>query len=240
MNNNLSSNNDITYLTIQKIIKFFFQKMEVIWECDKPKNGPAVFIANHLGALGPILIMTNFEIRVYPWIISDMIDPKKQIPYLCKDFLEKELHLNHTLSIGVAHIISQIINPLFRTINVIPVYKNSKKIKETLSITLDLLLKASYILIFPEDPALQPIDGIKSFMTGFVKLGELYYKETCNFLPFYPTFISKKSSKIIISQPIFYKPDINYMIQKNKICNFLQSKLRFFYNSIENNNKQNF
>lgn len=211
-----NKNYDINYLILKKIIKKFFRKMEVIWECEKPLKGPSIFVANHLGALGPVLIMTNFDIRIYPWIISDLVDSKRQIKYLCKNFIEKDLHIISPLSIGVAHFISQIINPIFKTIKVIPVYKNSKRIKETLNVSLEFLLNDAYLLIFPENPLLKAIDGIQPFMTGFIKLGDIYYQKTSKILPFYPLFVSDKASKIIISSPIFYKPEKDYIKQKKK------------------------
>jgi len=62
------------------------------WE-NLPERGPAVFIGNHLDALGPIAAVSSIPLRLYPWIIADMVDETKAAAYLNQDFTERQLHI---------------------------------------------------------------------------------------------------------------------------------------------------
>src|SRR4030066_369875 len=61
--------------------------------------GPALYIANHLSALGPIETILSVPIRFYPWIISEMLDFKLAPKYLFDDFIHPVLHRNGRLGL---------------------------------------------------------------------------------------------------------------------------------------------
>jgi len=51
-----------------------------------PKHGPAVFIANHMDALGPIAITCSLPLRFITWMQAEIVDEDMAPAYFQKDF----------------------------------------------------------------------------------------------------------------------------------------------------------
>ncbi|MFN3741259.1 MAG: lysophospholipid acyltransferase family protein [Anaerolineales bacterium] len=124
-----------------------------------PKEGPAVFIANHLDALGPIAIVSSLPMRVYPWIIADMVDEQKAAAYLNQDFTERQLHIPPPFSLWLSRLLARITVPLLRSFGCIPTYHDPQRLYWVLEESLRHLEQGHFLLIFPEDPA-QPRDPL--------------------------------------------------------------------------------
>ena len=85
------------------------------------RSGAALFVANHGGAIGPIECFLSIPRRFFPWIIVDMVDPKKISDYLYKDFVFPILHISGRIGKIVAKGIAKIVLPLLQNIDCIPV-----------------------------------------------------------------------------------------------------------------------
>ena len=65
---------DGLYQFIVGVVDLFLWGGELIGEENLPRHGPAVFIANHLDATGPIAAACSIPLRFHPWVIADMMD----------------------------------------------------------------------------------------------------------------------------------------------------------------------
>ena len=86
--------NDDVYHLIVGILDRLLWDGDLIGEANLPKNEPAVFVANHLATSGPIGATCTLPMRIYPWIVADMVDREKAAEYLLWDFIERTLRLN--------------------------------------------------------------------------------------------------------------------------------------------------
>ena len=156
---------------LYRLISWGFQ--ELIWGGDLlgakelPERGPAVFVSNHLGALGPIAVGASLPFRLYSWIHADMLNPRLAPDYLRRDFLEQQLHLPQPFSGWLAEIVSKVHIPLLSAIGCVPVYHTPDGLLETFRLSVDLLAQDECLLVFPEDPDL-PMD-IRYQMPPFKK-----------------------------------------------------------------------
>ena len=98
---------DVTYRLIAWLFESFLWGGELIGG-ENLLEGPSVFVSNHLGAMGPIAVVASLPIRVYPWVISDMVDSDKAAQYLNQDFVEPQLHLSPPFNTWVAKGIAKI------------------------------------------------------------------------------------------------------------------------------------
>jgi hypothetical protein len=180
---------------------------ELVGDVELPPDGPAVFVANHAGALGPIGVVASLPLRLYPWIVGDMLDREKAGPYLRKDFVRPELHLPDGMATPVSTALSRITVPLLRGLGCIPVW-HDRELMETYRISDEHLAAGRSLLVFPEDPEL-PIDnrtGLRPFKTGFAHLGSLYYASTHGSLSFYPIAVHRTACWVQLAAPITYNP----------------------------------
>jgi hypothetical protein len=76
------------------VLDLFLWGGKLIGEENLPRRGPAVFIANHLDATGPIAAACSIPLRFHPWVIADMMDKDLAPIWLQSDFVERQLHLS--------------------------------------------------------------------------------------------------------------------------------------------------
>jgi 1-acyl-sn-glycerol-3-phosphate acyltransferase len=172
-----------------------------------PGRGPAVIVANHAGALGPIALCVSLKPRLYPWVISEMLDLDRAAPYLRRDFTTRELRLSGRTSTAVSVVLARIAVGLLQTIQCIPVWSD-KKVLSTYRQSSDYLERGRILLIFPEDPTQAPHaeTGMRPFKPGFARLGRLHFSRTGQRLPFLPAAVSGTNRTVQLGAPSAFDP----------------------------------
>ena len=210
---------------------------ELIWDGDflgrenLPEEGPAVFVSNHLEALGPIAVGASLPLSAYFWIHEEMLEPTMAADYLRRDFVESQLHIPAPYSLTLARAVSKISVPLLRATGGIPVHHLAEQRLETHRCTVDLLESGKFVLIFPEDPAQPPDPRTKmsTFQKGFTRLGELYYQRTHDVLRFYPVMVHAGERIVRLERPIRYNPMNSQTSERMRIKHALESTIKGMY-----------
>ncbi|NOH01686.1 MAG: hypothetical protein HND47_06860 [Chloroflexi bacterium] len=189
-----------------------------------PKRGPAVLVANHLAAWGPIAVISSVPRRLHSWVIADMMDAKRAPDYLRLDFVERQLHLKNPLSLWVANAISKLSVPLLTSAGCIPVHSNFEEMLVPFHQSVDRLVEGGFILIFPEDPAqpLDPIYQMSPFKKGFVRLGEFYFQRTGRVLAFYPLAVHLVRREVQVGAPVMHNPHANPVGERLRVKHTLE------------------
>jgi hypothetical protein len=196
-----------------------------------PRQGPAVFIANHMDALGPIAITCALPLRFKSWMIADIVDKDLAPAYFQKDFIERQLHFKPPLSRWISLMISKINVPFLHAIGSIPVYTGDYDgIRKTMDLTMDALRKGEYIMIFPENPFLpaDPVTKMNPFMHSFARLGEMYYAETGKCLEFYPLAVHPKKY-VVVGKPVAFNPLNPVAQERRRIRDLMESSVKSMY-----------
>jgi hypothetical protein len=191
-----------------------------------PHRGPAVLVANHAGALGPIALSVALRPRLYPWVIADMMDVHLAAPYLRMDFTTRELGLSGWASGALSALLARIAVSLLQTIECIPVWSD-KKLLSTYRLSAEYLEKGRILLVFPEDPSRPPqaATGIRPFKPGFARLGRLYYSRSGRRLVFLPAAVSRANRTVQIGAPVGYDPLNSERRDHNRITKELESAI---------------
>ena len=203
-------NGNALYWFVSHMLDAFIWGGELVGSENLPAKGPAVFVSNHALALGPIAVTSSLPVRVYPWVIGDMLDWGKAAAYLNKDFVEPQLHIPAPLSMPLARLITQVSVRLLRGVGCVPVW-HAEEVRETYHISVDRLAEGQNLLIFPEDPT-QPRDelcNMSPFLKGFARLGELYFERTQAILTFCPLAVNPLLRKVRVGKPIYFNPKNN-------------------------------
>ncbi|MGC8856642.1 MAG: lysophospholipid acyltransferase family protein [Anaerolineae bacterium] len=212
------------------VLDAFLWGGELVGEEHLPEKGPAVFVANHLGAWGPIAVMASMPTRLYPWIIGEMMDPARAADYLNMDFTEKQLHLRPPLSVALSRLLTKITIPMFEAMGCIPVWQG-EKLHETYRQSVEYLRAGKCLLIFPEDPH-QPLDGrykMSPFMKGFTRLGELYYQQMGECLRFYPLSVHAETYRVQVGKPVSFNPNQPLAQERLRLKSVLEASVREMY-----------
>jgi hypothetical protein len=233
--------NDTIYHLIVGVLDLFLWGGELIGEANLPRRGPAVFIANHLEANGPIAAACSIPLRMYSWSVADMVDKQKAAAYLKWDFVERTLHLKPPASAWVAKELSKITVPLLRSLGCIPVYKGEyERMQEvTLPLSMEVLRQGKFLLVFPEDNLLpkDPETRMAPFQHSFVRLGEVYHEETGERLAFYPVTIHP-SSRVMVGKAVAFNPLNPIGLERHRLKGLLEDAVRGMYRQMENQTGQ--
>jgi hypothetical protein len=229
---------DGLYQFIVGIIDLFLWGGRLVGEENLPRRGPAVFIANHLDATGPIAAACSIPLRFHPWVIADMMDKDLAPIWLQSDFVERQLHLKPPISRWVARALCRISVPLFYSLGCIPVYANDyERMRETLEMSMDVLREGKFLLVFPEDYRL-PKDSVtkmQPFQHSFVRLGERYYAETGERLEFYPLTILG-TGNLVVGKPVVFNPLNQVGVERRRLKQLMEDTITGTYMHLESGN----
>ena len=218
---------DFTYQFTSQIIKLVYWQGTLLGAENLPTQGPAVFVANHLGAAGPIGVVCTLPLRFHPWIIADMINRAKAAEYLQMDFVEPTLKIKPPLSQLVARAIAAIAVPLLISLGCIPVTRGHT---QELELSLQALIEGKYVLIFPEAPELDLDEAsqMRPFLKGFTRLAEMYHAETGESLRFYPVAVHG-SRRVLLGAPLTINPSAHTAAERLRLLHQLENKIREMY-----------
>ncbi len=206
------------------LVRSFFPKMTF------HSNGvrieePAIFVANHADAFGPIALHLYFPIRLYPWVIHEMTDRRTCARYLEKDFIIKELRLPKPFSAWLSFLMADICVALFRYLEAIPVYHDSRRIMETISTSIVYLEEGRSLLIFPEISDSYLSRYIKRFNIGFLEVAKKIVRIERRSINIYPVSVDRGRRRISLGEPSAYEIAKNYPDEKKRIEAELEAKV---------------
>jgi 1-acyl-sn-glycerol-3-phosphate acyltransferase len=193
--------------------------------------GPAIYIANHLGSIGPIAVILSVPIRFYPWVIAEMMDFKRAPGYLFDDFVQPVLHLDGRFGRLFSTLLTKISVRLLRTIGAVSIDRFGGLTVDGFRHSIKLLNEGKNLLIFPEDPLL-PLDLeilMRPFMPGFATLCNLFQAEQEILLPVYPMAVHSNSEMVSIGKPEFYHQQGSHRETINLFCQLVEDRVRSLY-----------
>jgi 1-acyl-sn-glycerol-3-phosphate acyltransferase len=190
-------------------------------------HGPAVFVANHLGSVGPIEAILSVPVRFYPWIRAEMMDPARGPQYLYDDFVHPVWHLTSRTGMTVSRLVSWIAIGIFHGIDAIPVENAAGLHVDAFRQSLTLLLQGRRLLIFPENPVLppDPATGLRPFMGGFAQLCQMFEHRTGLALPLHPVAISVRRKAVLIGAALHLDRGTLARTDTRTVCAQIQDRV---------------
>lgn len=190
--------------------------------CDR---GAAVFVANHSGAFGPIMVMSCLPFKVHPWVTFEITRLRSCAAYLDEDFTGGELRLGQPLSRLLAGLLGPVCVLLMKMVQAVPVYKNSRRIACTMARSRELLAAGGKLVIFPEKPGQDPSGPVGELDAGFIRLARSFYAQGGKALRFYPLGVNKQARSLSIGAPLFLDPRRPFAAEKLRLKRQLEMKI---------------
>ncbi len=198
-----------------------------------PRGTPVVFIANHERSFGPLSAMSTLPRPLCPWVAREITDPETCPAYIEKDFVVPEVGLRRPLSSLVAGVIGRICVGIMRDIHAIPVYKESKRIVETLDMSSRLLALGKRLLIFPEIPNRFLNDVICEFDTGFAGVARVFFERTKRIVNFLPVAVNRRTKSLLLGAPVPFNPLNSFKAERARLKEELERRICELYRRLE-------
>jgi 1-acyl-sn-glycerol-3-phosphate acyltransferase len=194
---------------------------------------PLIIVSNHIGSFGPLSIISSLPLKLYPWVGHEVTELRKVARRLQKEFTELELKLRPPLSVWLARLIGRICVFIMKDLQAIPVYASSRRIRDTLQRSLELLLKGRNILVFPENKDHPINEVLGDFSTGFLAMARLYYEKTRKAISFLPVAVNQKVKGIKIGKPIRFDSSLPFLQEKRRLKVELEDSIYSLYYCLE-------
>jgi len=198
-------------------------------------EGPAIYVANHLGSTGPIQLILSLPVRLYPWVIGEMTDPRRAPLYLYNDFVHPTWGLHGRPGMLVATAVSRIAISLFKGIEAVSVDRNRGRVMDGFRRSLSLLADGKALLILPEDasrPA-DPATRLHPFFCGFIGLCYMSERATGRAVPIYPLGVHAGQRAIAIGKSIYFEDRGERRADIRRTCGRLQKAVSGLYKGME-------
>ncbi|MGN1370244.1 MAG: hypothetical protein ACI4WX_15345 [Aristaeellaceae bacterium] len=188
---------------------------------------PVIFLANHLGAVGPMYMAVTFPLRdnVRIWCNEGMMDEKLTVEYVRHDWWWKpESKLAPLYSATIPYAARAIVPKVLRSAPTIPVYRDAR-IMTTMRQSLKALKEGQHIVIFPELP-----DGYDShaekLQMGWLSLVSMYRRATGKDIRLVPVYIDQENHVFRVQKSITADPALPLSEQEERIERYLAAGIR--------------
>ena len=202
-------------------IRLFSHRMKT--EREVPfEEGPCVFVVNNVGFMGPIEMCAKFaeRNRCHPWINDELQEAKKIPAYARKDCWWKPgSFFAPVLNATVPYLAAALLPPMVKGSPYIPVY-HDQRIMLTLRQSIRALQKDEALIIFPETPNAR-LTGHEWISTGWLRLGEMWYRTCGRALKMYPVHIDRDRHIFKVAAPVYYDPARRFAEQEKELAKAL-------------------
>ncbi len=216
------------FRVLRRIATPFLPKLTACWaEPMGEDEGPCVFIGNHMGAMGPIYMVTRFPLadQAEVWCDVGVMEEARIVAYIRQDYWWKpESFFAPLWNVTLPYIAKAIVPKVMRSAPTIPVYRDNR-IMTTMRRSMKTLKEGKHLVIFPEKP-----DGFDShaeeLQMGWLNICELYRKQTGRDLPIRPVYIAPQKHTFYIGKSIVLDAEVPLKEQEKGVERYLAAGLR--------------
>ena len=170
---------------------------------DQLPHEPAIYIANHAAANGPIAVVLAVPVRLHPWITDRMLHHRSAPRYLYADLAGPVWGMSEPLGRVVCAIIGHLAVLFLRSLCPVAVRPENGLLDDCFAASLSLLGQGRSVLIFPENPSAppDPRTGLRPFSSGFAWLCSLYLRLVGEELALVPLAYHVQSNSVHVLTP---------------------------------------
>ena len=211
---------------VRHCVRPFLKVRETVY-AEPVGEEPVIFLANHLGAVGPMYMAATFPLRdqVAIWCNEGMMDEKLIVEYVRGDWWwHPESKLAPLYSATIPYIARLIVPKVLRSAPTIAVCRDAR-VMTTMRQSIKALKEGKHLVIFPELP-----DGHDShaeqLQMGWINLVSMYNKATGKNIRMIPVFIDETSGTFNVCKGITADPEIPVKEQADSIERYIAAGIR--------------
>ena len=200
---------------------------------------PAIILANHKGAAGPLVLSLYFPKLFVPWGHYQMTEGyRRRFDYLYRVFYQQKLGKGKIASFILATLFGLVSKLIYNGMRVIPSYPDLR-LRKTLKISFAHLDSGNNVLVFPEDSRAGYRDVPTTYFGGFAILALEYYQKTGINVPIVPVHFSKQDGLIAIGESIPIKSLVDQGMGRKEITAYFEQLAQSMFEEYVQSKKSN-
>ena len=207
------------------VLKMFTKTPELRYS-EKVTDEPCVFLSNHATRYAPTVMHVYFPGKKRIWALSSLFYVKTFSNHMMVYWFPNVRGPLRILC-RIATLILSLIGPfVYRSMEAIPVYRMSMKLKDTYDKTVETLMEGKNVVIFPEsrEPS-SDYKYVNNLQNGFFRFASTYYSKTGKRLLAYPVYCCKELNIISVGKPYEYNSDLNIKEQSLTVMKYVQESI---------------
>lgn len=186
---------------------------------------PTVFISHHENLKGPIKLLLWLPFFVRTWIYSPIVDQEDCYDHFVSYTFTKRFKMSRKVAEVIALPVSHLIAWLTQSLKAIPVFRSSKKLKKTFSMTIYALKEKQPILILPDIDYSDSSVNFGKIYSGFLMIDRLFHEETGQRVRFVPIYASSQTRNIRCGEPVYFKGDKHHRMERDEVAEKLHHEI---------------
>ena len=211
---------------VRHCVRPFLKVRETVY-AEPVGEEPVIFLANHLGAVGPMYMAATFPLRdqVAIWCNEGMMDEKLIVEYVRGDWWwHPESKLAPLYSATIPYIARLIVPKVLRSAPTIAVCRDAR-VMTTMRQSIKALKEGKHLVIFPELPTGHG-EHAEQLQMGWINLVSMYNKATGKNIRMIPVFIDETSGTFNVCKGITADPEIPVKEQADSIERYIAAGIR--------------
>ena len=211
---------------VRHVVRPFLKVREAVY-AEPVGAEPVIFLANHLGAVGPMYMAGTFPLRdeVAIWCNEGMMEETLMVEYVRHDWWWKpESKLAPLWNVTIPYLAKAIVPKVLRSAPTIAVCRDAR-VMTTMRKSMKALRAGKHIVIFPELP-----DGYDShaeqLQMGWLNLAAMYYKSAGKSIRMIPVYIDEEAKLFRVGKGITADPDRPIAEQSAEIEKYIAAHIR--------------
>lgn len=218
-----SNNYGIFFKGARKMARFVLPRYR--FETAPNHKAPVVYVSHHQNMVGPVSILAWLKYYVRTWVLSEFTEQEASFNHYVNFTFSQRYGWPKWLAKVVAWPVSYLVPWLTKSGNMIPVYRGSRKIVQTMQISHEALLNGEDLIIFPDIDYSSESKETSEIYEGFLHLEKKYYRETGEHLTFIPVFSDQENRMVRVGQEIRFTGDKKFMEERKQIAEMIQNEL---------------
>lgn len=175
------------------------------WRFSGPEHlpEPAVFLVHHQNLAGPVRAMALLPGEPRLWVLSSFCQRKSCFEQYYRYTLTRRFGWPKGAAWPTAQTLSWMMPAFLRQFQVIPVWRGSMKIRDTLRQSNSALLRGESLLLCPDQDYASGTPEVGALYDGFLHLERPYFKAAGKHLAFIPLFCSQVRKELMAGTPVY-------------------------------------
>lgn len=213
------------FVFLRSFLRLFMRSYRIDKTTLPDLDQPIVFVSHHENLKGPIRILIWTPIFMRTWVLSTLTNKEEAYKHFRDFTFSVRFGFPKTIANLLAKPVSRVTAYILNQIRVIPVFRKSRKIVETLSESVETIAEKVPVLIFPDVDYSSDAKKMGDIYEGFLMIEKMYYRKFKEHVNFIPMYANRRKFKIQFGTPVQFNDSENFNAQRSLVAEELHSQL---------------